>query len=622
MSYLMIQAQEHLTGLIEDSRIVRYLHENPTATEKTNKNIAVKMPFIDDFSSYYGYPNQQLWADNFVFISDGFSLNNITIGSATFDAFDQQGQIYSTASTFPSVADFLTSRNIRLDSIFTGTPRKATPADSIYLSFFYQPQGIGDKPEPEDSLVVQFYNPVTQQWETIWSTPGMSFQEFINLYGVDFKSVMLPITNLAYFSPEFRFRFYNIVSLANNNFPTWAGNVDHWNIDYVYLNSGRNLNDTFPVDLAFRGRIHTLLENYISMPWPHFRVNPSANMLKIFSLPYKNYSTDIVNMTEQIIIDDISGTTPGYTSPLSASNLNPLTDTLFYRNNLPYIYDSDVPKNASFLVNFIINTATIPDMVSTNDTASFVQRFYNYFSYDDSTPEAGYALVGNNAQLAYKFTLSLPDTLKAIQMQFNRVYNDVNEDLFFNLRVWNEINQKPGNIIYEQTGLRPVVDGMYGFHNYILDEDVIVSGNIYVGWKQFDEDALNIGFDRNTNKNAKIFYNVAGEWIPTMYEGALMIRIIVGSDTVPFYTNEYITDIHTWDIVPNPVISGEGFDIKGLSDNKNYTLRIYSAEGRLLQEFYYSGEKIHQTLPAGIYILTITDNTAGWMGSKKLIICP
>jgi hypothetical protein len=614
-----VSAQEKLTGLMEHPLIMKMLSEESAPLEKMTRNEAVKMPFIDDFSSYYGYPRPDLWADSLVFISDGYGINNITNGCVTFDAFNASGKIYEGASSFPFKADNLTSLPVRLDSIFTGTPHIATPADSIYLSFFYQPQGLGDKPEPEDSLVLQLFHPGTNSWNTVWSSPGMSLQQFRNMYGVDFKSVMIPVTDPGYFSPDFRFRFYNYASLANNAFSTWIGNVDFWIIDYVYLNAGRNKNDTFPVDVAFRQRQASLLNDYHSMPWSHFLTNPSGNMVTSVALPYTNYSSSLLNLTERLIITDLSGTTSGYNSGISASNLDPLTDTTFVKTPFPYTFQSNVTENAEFLAQFCINTATIPDMVRSNDTVSLYQRFYNYFSYDDGSPEAGYALVGSNAQLAYKFSLSHPDTLRTIQMQFNRVFNDINENLYFHLRVWNESGGKPGDLIYDEQGIRPVVQGFYGFHDYVLKEPLPVNGNIYVGWKQQDSEAMNIGFDKNTNRNTKIFYNIDGQWMGSMYEGALMIRIIVGSDSTAYVsTPEYADDYH-WNIVPNPVYGGETFSIRGLPEGR-YQMNIFATDGKLIRQLEYNGESVRADFPAGIYVVSITHLQNKYSGFRKLII--
>lgn len=612
-------SQEVLLGLFENANIKKHIKESYLKQKDTFE--AVKLPFIDEFSKTYFYPEISKWEDKDVYVNLSYAINSRTVGVATFDAFDESGNIYSHGSHFPFIADSLTSRSIRLDSVFTGTPGNITIADSIYLSFYYQPQGLGEAPETHDSLILQLYNPVTAQWNTVWAKEGMTYQNFKNSFGVDFKAVMLPITNPDYLSENFRFRFYNIASLPNDDFPTWVGNVDHWNIDYVYLNIERNINDTLPVDLAFRKRVFSLLKNYQQMPWNQFLINPSAEMKESISIPYSNYSSSVVNLTEEIIITDISGTTPPFNSGISASNLNPFTDTTFFRSPLPYVFNSNVTKNADFDVRFIINTATIPDWVRNNDTMQFYQHFYNYYAYDDGSPEVGYALMGIDAMLAYQFNLNTSDTLRAVQMQFNRVKNNVNENLYFSLVIWNNNNGKPGNIIHQKTGLQPVVVGYNGFHNYILDEAILISGTFYVGWIQQSSDALNIGFDRNNVCNNRIFYNTAGTWYNSMYEGALMLRPILGSEQEPWINiNDYSEkEVNDLKIYPNPVKAGSILNIKAI-DNENIIVEIFDITGKMIRQSQRQNTISTANINSGVYIVKVTNSLLNTTNTIKLII--
>lgn len=613
-----INAQESLNGMLNNSVIKNYLKNNADKSFES-KSLYVKMPFIDDFSSTYVFPSLERWVDQDVFVNDGFGINSMTMSCVTFDAFNRMGEVYSEAGTFPFVADKLTSQFIRLDSVFVGSPRPTNLGDSIYLSFYYQPQGRGDKPETSDSLVVQFYNPTTDSWNTVWAANGMSYLEFKNKYGVDFKAVMIPITNPEYLSPNFRFRFYNKVSLANNIFPSWAGNVDNWNVDYVYLNIGRNKADSLPTDVAFRERQYTLLKNYYYMPWSQFLVNPSAEMKQNVKIPYTNHSNVLVNLTERFVIKDISGTTPVFNSPISASNVSGITDTFLIRNPLNYTYNSTSTKNAEFEVRFIIHTATIPDMIRSNDTMFFYQRFYNYYAYDDGTPEAGYALVGKNAQLAYQFKLNHADTLQSVLMQFNRVQYNTNEDLYFNLRVWDDAGGKPNNVIYEQIGLKPIVDGLFGFSKYELDQPLALnSGVFYIGWTQWEDEALNIGFDRNNNNGNKIFFNVGGNWNNTMYEGSLMIRPVLGSDPNPYViVNDFVEDV-SFKVFPNPISSTEMLNIETISNN--FEIKIYSVDSKLVKSIKNQNSIELNNLSKGVYFLIFKDNESNKIVREKIII--
>lgn len=131
-----------------------------TTTEKAplKKRVAETrfLPFFEDFSHSDLYPDSTKWTDNNVLVNDGFSLCPPNRNCATFDVLDANGKVYNYAISNAFVAEYLTSARIRLDSIMDPEPRALTPADSIYFSFYYQPQGNGNAPESQDSLVLQF----------------------------------------------------------------------------------------------------------------------------------------------------------------------------------------------------------------------------------------------------------------------------------------------------------------------------------------------------------------------------------------------------------------------------------------------------------------------------------
>ena len=114
------------------------------------------LPFFDDFSQSNTYPDSTKWTDNNVLINAGFPVCPPNRKGATFDVLDANGKVYSYAISNAFIAEYLTSVRIRLDSIMEPEPRALTPADSVYLSFYYQPQGNGNAPEEQDSLVLQF----------------------------------------------------------------------------------------------------------------------------------------------------------------------------------------------------------------------------------------------------------------------------------------------------------------------------------------------------------------------------------------------------------------------------------------------------------------------------------
>ena len=194
----------------------------------------ISLPFIDDFSYYSRstQPDQKLWMDQYVYINNNYPIQPRSNGVATFDALDADGNIYKNSSaTFP--ADTLTSSPIDLG---------VSGLNNVYLSFFYQPQGYGDSPEPADSLILQFKSPVTKQWRSVWNTPGTATHPF--------KQILLRVEG-EYLRKGFQFRFVNMVSLDQDQFnPGRKGNADHWHIDYVRMDKNRSETDTATLDVA------------------------------------------------------------------------------------------------------------------------------------------------------------------------------------------------------------------------------------------------------------------------------------------------------------------------------------------------------------------------------------
>lgn len=159
----LIQAQEVITGIAQNPVLIK-----AAAKQAPTKTItAIKLPFVEDFSNYTGYPDPQKWQDRQAFVNNTYPVYPPSIGVATLDALDENGRIYAHADRDAFHADTLTSQLIRLDSNFT-QHRPMAIGDSLYLSFYYQPGGgsksqpavewerIGDAPETNDKLILDF----------------------------------------------------------------------------------------------------------------------------------------------------------------------------------------------------------------------------------------------------------------------------------------------------------------------------------------------------------------------------------------------------------------------------------------------------------------------------------
>ncbi len=486
--------------------------QNPVFPEQKRNlksTLLLELPFMDDFSGSSIYPDPGKWTDNNAYINNSYPINQPGYGVATLDGIDSLGNIYQNAGIESYRADYLSSQAINLD----------LGADStVYLSFYFQAQGLGDAPEPTDSLVLEFLSPATQSWNWAWSSAGHFTQEF--------KQVLINIDGAAYLQAGFRFRFVNFASLANAYEPSLKVNADHWHLDYVYLNNNRNYQDTIIKDLTLVEPVGSLLLNYSSMPWEHYKTLGINAVKTLFPIHIQNLSGDRHFYTPIFKVFDLNSTGSCYEITMQPEEIKSF-ERLSYKASFNYGFTSDSQDSALFSLELNLQPAE-QDIIPGNTSLQFVQEFKNYYAYDDGTAEAGYGLVGegaSNGRVACRFeNLVTSDSLIGVDMFFNRSYQNANQK-YFNCAVWNEINGKPGELIYRMSGLRADFNkNSTGFDSFLLDSAQIVPSVFYVGWIQVTNDFLNVGFDRNTNKRENIFYTMDGVWKSTSYEGSLMIR--------------------------------------------------------------------------------------------------
>ncbi len=594
-------SQEILSGIQVNQSVQEKYRDAPYL--KSGFTGMLELPFFDDFSESRVYPDPKRWSDRNVFINNDYPVNPVSIGVATFDAIDYTGALYEHASTWPFIADQLTSGPINLDY---------QPEDSIYLSFFYQPQGKGDEPQPHDSLRLEFYSPETEQWRVVWSVPGDTLHEF--------RLVMVPVLSTGYLREGFRFRFSNIASLADNRFNQGAmGNADHWHLDYVYLNKNRTHSDTIFRDVAFVRPLSSLLNNYESMPWKHFQFGRVAEMGSLLPVTYRNNDNVTRSISRQFSVTDIYENRTVHSFSGGSVNIGP-SETHNYSPHLAYSFSGGNIDSALFKVKAWLSTDDFDN--KGNDTLTYLQAFSNYFALDDGTAENGYGLYGGgteNARIAYKFTTYSSDSLRAINIYFNQSLDHISRQ-YFNIAVWDDNNGKPGNLIYSQEGARPVYeDGLNRFHTYHLDSPVHVSRVFYAGIIQTTPEFLNIGWDVNRDNSSRIFYNIRGEWINTSFKGSLMIRPVVGNPLSSSSGNN-TREKAGIKIYPNPAASVLYIDLEPETEPGSVTYKLFN---RLGQMVYQGTGYIHSielsSFPPGIYFLQAQIGTTG-IETKKILI--
>ncbi|MFC2112167.1 T9SS type A sorting domain-containing protein [Bacteroidota bacterium] len=583
----------------------------------------LEVPFFDDFSKKGWLPHPEFWLDEFVYINNSFTRDPVTIGVATLDAIYSDGKLNGSSST-PFESDFLTSVPINLD--YPGR-------QDVYLSFFYGRRGLGDPPELDDSLTVEFFAPDSNQWVTVWATPG--FSEDPAPEEDTFKQVFIPVNQERFLKKGFHFRFKNYASLPTDLLKKdYWGNVDHWNIDYVYLDTARSPNVTAINDVSMISSLGSILKTYQSIPWKHFGSARVKELQPFVEIQYRNNDTTTRNVTRVLKITDLNY---NHTDSVigGAVNVAPgVLNTFQFPNDFPYFFyeedDSNVFKIMSYLVTEDLD-------IKTNDTVVRYQRFYNYYAYDDGSSENGYGLNGegtSNASIAYQFNTFKPDTLRGVQFYFNRTIGDFTQD-YFRLGVWDHDDDLdgPGELIRSMEGVRPEYGSeLNQFYTYALDTTIIVSNTFYVGWIKTTETLLNVGWDRWNNNRSKIFYNMGQGWVNTIFNGSLMIRPLMGSELVYPVAVPEIPEVENIQlhVYPNP--AGDQFYVElsqNTSSGKNegkWSLSMYNLQGKMVYTSVlrseYSTKSPHYIgdLPQGLYIVRVNHDGIYVTSSKLMIV--
>lgn len=552
-----------------------------------------------------------LWEDDDVFVNNTYPLNPPTIGVATFDGLSRTGMPYDFEdfSSF-GVADHLTSVPIGL---------QYPASDSVYLSFQYQSRGLsGDAyPQPQDSLVLEFYAPQEELWYRVWRTPYPQ-----EVAAQPFRQVMIPIKEFRYLKEGFQMRFLNYASLS--------GSFDHWHLDYVRLAAQRRHDDTTYVDVAYIQPESTLLQTYTSVPFTKFEQSPATYMAQSVTLQQRNLDDEdrFITYGMRARLTNGAGTQNFSNGTNTSGNAHLIFPSVHPVNSAPnnFLYDASLSTDAAFWeVKFWTNAT--PDINRYNDTTTFVQELSNYYAYDDGTAEMGYGLNVAGAKLAYRFDIAGSDSLRALRMYFNPIANPPPSapptDGSFLITVWKSL--EPEVIIHQDftfSSPRYREDGLNRFVEYPLDSTILVEGTIYVGWTQTSEANMNLGFDRNRNNANKIFFRTSSSWQGTQQLGSLMMRPVFVAAEDPFtaVAEEEVAQEGLL-LYPNP--SSSGFYMRynaPLSPGSMY--QCMDATGRLVQQGSFMNEVPVPTdgLANGLYTIRLIDRTGVMLASGRLSI--
>lgn len=587
----------------------------------------LNLPFFDDFSTTSFQPGVSLpdparWEPGSgVYLNNTLAINHPTVGVASFDGLRANGRAYIQNNQFAQgYTDTLQSRPITLAGLSAGS--------SVYLSFYYQLRGLGELPDPGDSLTVQFRNQAGA-WVTVWQVEnaGDSLKiRSVNANGVwqtdrqvngsnvgtTFSQAFIPILNSNFFHANFAFRF--------RAYGRGSGPFDTWNIDYVYLNKGRQPSQEFVVDAAARRALSPLLKRFTAMPLSQYAVNPAAEMADSVTTDIKNLNNGFNNLSYKFSIrDEVTGRII-QNDPLSAAQLiDPLG--VQQKGFMPKpVTGLEATGRAVLRYTFFLNTTdnekpSIPGVdLRQNDTLSAVAVLADYYAYDDGSWEFGQQ-IGIREQVAVRFILNKPDVVAGVRaciVPF--LTNQANQSFVIN--VYSNRNGRPGPVLYQKSFRTQYPATRNGFVSFPFDRGVSVKDTFYVGYQQIsssDTTRLRLGFDKNSPFGNQIFYNGGTNWeqngqsAALNVRGAFMLRPVMGGkpDTVVTATPEPVP-LAPLTVYPNPTTGLVRWD------NPQVTrLEVLNSAGRFV--VLYEPTRGQQTvdlshLPNGLYLLRLSDS--------------
>ncbi|TAE84651.1 MAG: T9SS C-terminal target domain-containing protein [Bacteroidetes bacterium] len=557
------------------------------------------IPFLDDFSSSNIVPDNQKWVNRLVFVNNRFAINQPSVNVATFDGLNRLGVPYGAGRGY---CDTLTSLPIRLDGL------KAS--DSVYLSFWIQPGGLGAIPDDGDSLILEarYTAASADSFRLLWRGAPRNFK------ADSFTKVSILVPEL-YLHDHFEIRFKNIGSRT--------GNLAHWHIDYIRLDKGRTQNDAL-FDIAIQESPSPLLKKYTSMPYGHFKTNAVGFLNDTQYFTVKNngsnnagaliYGREVFNQ-EFTRLDTFGSALPQMPAMISqtANVIKPIV-----------VNDNFTTDSVLIWSRFFTRLGTTIDNIRSNDTIWQSTYFGNYYAYDDGTAEHGYAIENVPGKVALRYALAKPDSLYGMAVHFNRGVTDVS-NLSFDLMVWKNIGltdevlaRIPASAVY--------YNARNGFHYVKFSEPIYIENVCYIGWEQTKIFPLNVGFDANHKvdnrylPNPEMFYNVQGIWQKTEIAGALMMRPIVGKwiDPPPVGLSKFSSNQLHVTVYPNP--SSGLVNISGVP-NATYHVSVFDLVGKLQAEYKGITANINLgNLSTGIYLLHVTDTKTFQQTTKKITL--
>ncbi len=622
-----------------------------TPAIKTRSGAATRgkigLPFFDDFTYAPPRPIATLWEEGGTATTAyGIANHPPTFGTLVLDATDAQGRVYQPTPPDKVLkpafeADRITSRVIDLTHPINA-PALYQPSDSLYLSFWVQAGGRALAPTPRDSLVLEFYSKAHEKFRTVLrlsydALRGALIQDYSHLKGWParitatsdtadrhFFRIYVPIRDREYISPDFQFRLRNRATLSiDPNSPAKTANASMWLVDRVYIWAKRSCVDPYSPDAALVELPEPSLPLYTQVPaeaFPDLLAQRNTALYDSVVMRYCNFDSRSKTMGLRFYIINAKTNSILW----SSSGIHSVSQGEHKRFSRRYKGD-EVYAGLSGEIHL-----RYQNQLDAHDPTVFAPNNNSYrdflaeesYAYDLGHSALGYGIVGNGAnraKVALRFAPLRPTTVRSVSIFFNHIAQPDKRPSFY-LCLWAERDGKPGVLIAKQKVEPPrTSEGLGQFHEFPLDEPLLLEKPFYVGWQQTADDLLNIGFDPTSGLSPQVYYTTSGSWSPSVYQGALMVRIRCGG-----------LDGKRPDI-PDPVVSASAASchLQPNPASSHLTVRtdaqgvanIYSLSGRMLMRglplnipFSISG------LRPGVYLLRVIPETGQAMRALKLVV--
>jgi hypothetical protein len=611
--------QERLNSLTTNQA----LKNKENTTTHHNRRVPLELPFFDDFYPLDVYPNANFWEDSFTYVNATLPVLPPTIGVATFDGLNAKGQPYSFLADDYGLADVLTSLPINLGGLEN--------INNVYLSFFWQPEGLGEAPDFEggdvsnqDSLIVEFKD-YAGTWTMMWSVTGDTLHPF--------KQEFIHVVD-TFLHNDFQFRFKSKGRLT--------GAIDHWHIDYVILDQNRDsiIEANIP-ELAYQYYPSPLITPYYVMPYNQFDSSFVADTHRVFiQNNFIQATTDIIDFYTATELSN--GTVlNNYAGP--SADIGP--ELSFSINYEKFDIPDDVSEDTVTIrvdYRFLVSAEDTGNVVSIrNNRIIKDQVFSNFYAYDDGSAERAYALEVRRGdalfgRAALKYNAKVEDTLQAVKMQFVNFNEDL-DDISFSLYVYGALPSDTTEevLLYYQPDISisdlPPGDTTNAFNNFsyvpilpefILsgEEKLLIEGDFYIAYEVGIDVVLNIGFDLNFDASPFHYYNFGMGWFLTNLTGALMMNPVLGAPLPEEYVvsvNEEVLAAFDFALFPNPVNTAMSIQ----SNVKNGFIQVMDMLGRTIMELNWNANGFINVrdLQTGMYILRLTDLESGKSAATQFI---